>query len=502
MKKIIILLIISGFFFSLFPINAVLGNSYNPLFDGVVGYWGLNSDSGNIAIDSTDNHYNGTLINMENEDWVIGKVGNCLHFDDITETVDLGSIAGFIENFSIEFWVKFDVISSGMTIIKQHSGNKGWKITIGGGNKIYFYVYGVSSNNLAGSVLLPATWYHIVGIYKSDVLEIYVNNIKYFTNIVGNPIPSTNNCTLYGRGKLDEVVIYNKALTGDEVNYRYNDGNGISYHLTHKPNKPICIFPTDKKLNLDINISLKILVIDMDNDILNVSFYLNNIFLERISNVYNNTIVTSSNLSLEYSMMYHWYVVVEDEFFSVESNTFIFTTKSEPEPVIPNIPPEKPVLISPDNNSINLSVFVNLKAHVDDTDDELIFTMFFWESNQLIYSTITPTNFTIETLVLELEFNTLYSWYVVVTDFIDYNISDIYTFTTEIEVVEDEDNHIPPEIEFDYTILFIGICLAIIVFILEFCSNKLKIKRSNLLSVIELAIILIIIFIMIFLKFS
>ncbi|GAG28317.1 unnamed protein product, partial [marine sediment metagenome] len=234
-------------------------------------------------------------------------------------------------------------------------------------------------------------------------------------------------------------------------------------------------------------------------DSMNMSFYVDDTIFETYYNIANNTIVESSNLSLDYSRIYSWYVVVQDETYTVFSDTFIFSTESEPEPIIPNTSPEKPILISPDNNSINISKFTRLKSHVNDLDDDFLYVSFYWENNSEIQSLFSITNYTIQTSMLNLEYNTTYSWYVVVTDFIDFNISDIYTFRTEIEVI-DLDVIISPVTEPDYSILFIGICLAILIFVLEFFSEKLKIKRNKLLYTVELALIILVIFIMIFLK--
>lgn len=525
MKKIIMLLIILGLFFILFPVN-IISASDNPLESNVVAYWALDGDSGNIIIDSSPNHYDGISYNMENEDWVSGKLNNCLVFDGVNEyaRIDNLNCGDFERNqiFSVEAWINTSA-NHAQAIMSKWSPYEGWMFYLSSVGRVQFILAHTSTNRgfITGSVTVnDNTWHHIIitytGTSNMNDVKIYVDGVLDIFSIIGDntltgSILNTNGCTIGSRngvdlffvGLIDEVVIYNKELTQSDVDYRYNDGIGRGYSVNILPNKPICVSPIDRKLNVDIDTTLKVEVVDVDNDTMNVSFYLDNVIFETIYNVTNNTIVESSNLSLDYSKMYDWYAIVEDKDNSVQSDTFIFATKSEPESIIPNFSPKKPVLIFPNNNSINVSKFTRLKSYVDDFDDDFLYVNFYWENNSEIQSLFSITNYTIQTSMLNLEYNTTYSWYVVVTDFIDYNISDIYTFTTESESLEDEDDYLPSEIELeiDYTILLIGICLAIIVFALEFYSNKLKIKRSNLLSAIELALLLLIISIMIFLKF-
>lgn len=520
MKKILITLIIFGLFFSLIPINIGIAED-DPLLSDILGYWCLDCDSGTIAIDLTPNQNNGSLINMEDTDWVSGKLDNCLQFNGIDEYVDLGNIAEFEkdESFSFEFWFKTTTTSLEMIISKMLMPiTRGYFVGLQDG-KLNFGIYTASSGHYAQirtvNLFNDGIFYHLVATYDGSSLangmKIYVDNQNQATTIEGNNLDDTiintgnviiggRNDATYFNGLIDEVVIYNKELSPLEVEYRYNDGNGRPYN--HPPIKPICIQPVDKTMNINIDTTLKTKVIDIDNDTMNVSFYLGDIFVETFFDVSNNTILESSNLSLEYSKMYNWYVTAEDKRHSTQSDIFIFATESEPEPIIPNIPPEKPILISPDNNSINISKFTRLKSHVDDIDDDFLSVSFYWENNTEIQTMLSITNYTIQTYLLNLSYNTTYSWYVITTDFIDFNVSDTYTLTTEIEVIVEDDITPPTPLEIDYSILLIGICLAVIVFILEFLSNKLKIKRTNLLSAIELSLIIIIISIMIFLKFN
>ncbi len=75
------------------------------------------------------------------------------------------------------------------------------------------------------------TWYHIVGTYDNSQLKLYINSqIKAITNYSGNMISNNENLFIgrvgnsngyFTNGSIDDVRIYRRALTGDEVQILY-----------------------------------------------------------------------------------------------------------------------------------------------------------------------------------------------------------------------------------------------------------------------------------------
>ena len=108
---IVVLFFISYSLFSLFAYAATkttftLTVPSNNL--GLVGYWNLNDGSGASATDSSGNGNTGTLENMEAEDWVAGKFGKALSFDNTgNERVVAGNGASLqITNGTMAAWIK------------------------------------------------------------------------------------------------------------------------------------------------------------------------------------------------------------------------------------------------------------------------------------------------------------------------------------------------------------------------------------------------------------
>jgi len=101
-------------------------------------WYHLNESSGSLASDSSGNGRNGTLMNMEDIDWVAGKLNNCLVFDGVNEYVSCGDIADFerTDTFSLEAWVK--TTNTGQDILTRYSGGKGFISYVATAGKIYF----------------------------------------------------------------------------------------------------------------------------------------------------------------------------------------------------------------------------------------------------------------------------------------------------------------------------------------------------------------------------
>ncbi len=187
---------------------------------------------------------------------------------------------------------------------------------------------------------------------------------------------------------------------------------------------------------IDVSISgtkLKCHVYDSDDDLLNVTFYdgLNNI-IYNAQNQPDGQLVQTSDLTLSYDTEYLWYVVVNDSQLENNSDMWSFTTESEPYVPPENNAPDKAILISPENDSINISINTTLKVTVHDDDNDLM-NVSFYLNGTLIEWFIDSSNGVIESSNLSLEYNTTYFWYVNCSDGEFTTKSDVWSFTTELE---------------------------------------------------------------------
>jgi len=261
-------------------ISSSTGSLYQPVYgsdDGLVLYLpfseGMTSSSASIAYDRSPYGNDGTAIGMPmptrnatsgESGWATTtcKIGSCMTFDGTNDYVDAGDNNSLNPaRFSVEAWFYAENLVGNHDIIS--------KGTVGGGityfmmvsnEVIMFYVGGSSQVNSAyTSAIATSTWYHVVGVYDGANTKIYLNgNWKDDASTPLPPVSTSNNVYIGQRsggsnffdGLIDEVRIYNRALTADEIRTHYLRGaNTNGAVLADK----FRVIGTDNNINLQIN---------------------------------------------------------------------------------------------------------------------------------------------------------------------------------------------------------------------------------------------------------
>ena len=200
---------------------------------GLVSYWSFDEGKGEAVYDKAGKN-NGEIVNAE---WVSGKVGKALKFsgDSCYVSIPCSKSLDISDAITIEAWVR-------------HEGDdfKGWECILSKGDTAYrlhifpgTFVFDFGANIGGGFNDLQATespesgvWYHVAATYDGDKSCIYVNGKLSGSADWPGPI-DTNEFDLYigensesaGRffsGAIDEVKIYNRALSGVEIKDHYD----------------------------------------------------------------------------------------------------------------------------------------------------------------------------------------------------------------------------------------------------------------------------------------
>ena len=219
-----------------------------PSKENLVGYWAFNEGTGTTAFDNSGNSNHGTLVNMEEADWVDGVVGKCLDFDGVDEYVTIPNYYWAADtDFAISFWVNFTTYNSYQNVLSTCSntgGDDGWWVEFGTSRG--FTVVSNSSIFLEDNVqslagLSTGEWYHIV-IARSGTgtnnLKGYIDTVLFGQGSSNVAIGDITNPLLIGRyaagynslwlnGKADEVRIYSTALTASEIKALYDYPGGV-----------------------------------------------------------------------------------------------------------------------------------------------------------------------------------------------------------------------------------------------------------------------------------
>jgi len=97
-------------------------------------------------------------------------------------------------------------------------------------SQLLFQIQANARITIYSDILSQNVWYHIVGTYDGIKMRIYVNGVeKGSDNLSGNIAASSMNIgwgqdDRFWKGIIDEVRIYNRALSASEILERYNAG--------------------------------------------------------------------------------------------------------------------------------------------------------------------------------------------------------------------------------------------------------------------------------------
>ena len=191
----------------------------------------MDEGQGITAKDYSGNGNNGTLTNMDPAtDWVAGKNNGALDFDGSNDRISTSALTGKYSGLvSISAWVYHNSTSDWDDIVAGSCGDLLFGFN---SNTISF---GGQCNSPFGPVSYSATleggWHHVAGVYNGSTAKIYLDgNAVQSLNRSGSFTPSalgigsTPTGGEYFNGKLDDVRIYNYALSAEQVKQIMNDG--------------------------------------------------------------------------------------------------------------------------------------------------------------------------------------------------------------------------------------------------------------------------------------
>lgn len=220
---------------------------------GVVGYWSCNDYSGNKLKDYSGNNNDGTITGCT---FGVGKRAGALSFSGLlgTNYVDCGTATDCnftTSDFTIMFWANpatLNVSTAGnKDFCSVFMGNgsyqeKGWYMQVPGAPSNGSAIIFVTNQNTAhqficsnNGYLTVNTWQHIAVVRNGTVGRIYYNGaeVSYLTqdaitsptsatyNLLFGKYPADNNNYWYN-GLLDDITMYNKALSASDILTIYN----------------------------------------------------------------------------------------------------------------------------------------------------------------------------------------------------------------------------------------------------------------------------------------
>lgn len=242
------------------------------LIDNIVSYYNFEEASGDL--DDKKGSNDGTVSGATREQTGIIDYGYSFITNDY---VDLGTTFSsvFDGNFSISFWCKRGSTGDHVIMGNYDASYPGiFNLEFRNSNKLTVYWYNgtnASSDVSSATITDTSNFKHYVITRDGSTLKIYIDGSLDSTHTT-NTNDWTNNNMHFGadarqstrnlNGTLDEIGIWDKALSSSEVSSLYNSGDGFAYPFsdsttkTKTTNARITVADTtkDKTLNARIQI--------------------------------------------------------------------------------------------------------------------------------------------------------------------------------------------------------------------------------------------------------
>jgi len=211
---------------------------YASLRQGLVGAWCPSlGASGFRLIDRSGYNNHGVLTGMDpGTDWVASGGKGALDFDGVNDYVTTTNSVKSLP-FAISFWARNNTTGVLFSILSQAVNQwDGWYGGIGYITAVNFNSFGSTvTNSLADS----SVWQHHCYVVLDNVNAVYyVNGIPATGTL--NRTPSRGfysfaiGCSYravdrdnFANGQIDDVRIYNRAVTPSEIQLLYTGGRGI-----------------------------------------------------------------------------------------------------------------------------------------------------------------------------------------------------------------------------------------------------------------------------------
>lgn len=224
------------------------------LFEGLVSVWELDETSGTTAYDSYGSNDISSITDVAfNQN---GKIGNSFYFNGSSSNVQTPVTALGNGGFSFSFWLKHNfstttgydrIIAKGdMRFVSAYNTQEIAIQQYNTTNQMMAlmrdYYYKIAFQCYATTVMSTSSWYHYVVVFDGDFLKIYCNSTLEGTSaqfsgsqihnssypvMIGSHYPAQS-ITIY-KGYIDQVAIWDRALSAAEVAQLYNSGTGIAY---------------------------------------------------------------------------------------------------------------------------------------------------------------------------------------------------------------------------------------------------------------------------------
>lgn len=211
------------------------------LTTNLIRYFKCEDNAASIVVTDSTGNANGASARNTSSITTTGKIANSFDFVPASSDYILdGSPPDFsgTNPFSVSLWIYSDSNADCSYFwYTPNNSTSNIKIQQFTDNKVYFERGGVS----IGLNITTGAWTHYVMTYDGTNLIAYKNGIATSTGDT-NSLSSSTNILQFGRkntsgslfydGKMDEIGVWSRALSAEEVKRLYNGNGGLTYDFT------------------------------------------------------------------------------------------------------------------------------------------------------------------------------------------------------------------------------------------------------------------------------
>jgi hypothetical protein len=247
------------------------------LTNGLVAYYPFNGN----AKDASGNGNDGTVYGAVLANDRFGVPESAFHFNGTNAYIDCGtnSVLRFTNALTLAAWVNISgpgsanyYGQSGVGTVINKEGE--YQLLYANGELLWFFAnqdpgwLGVGGQYVPG-VLPTNVWQHVVVTYTNGIVITYLNGAR--TNAydgccaIGDVYPELNNLWIGGRqqepdyfnGSIDDIRLYNRALSTNEVQqlYAYESQPMVSLKKAVKPSFSNLFLGTNYQLQVSTDLS-------------------------------------------------------------------------------------------------------------------------------------------------------------------------------------------------------------------------------------------------------
>ena len=224
--------------------------------DGLAGYWKLDEEGGASAADSSGNGLSGTVYGSPSS-IESGAAGRAYGFGG-SDYISLGNPSSFPDGASPRSmcgWGRPDSLAGGFAWIASYGTAGTGQAMFIGRNGATLYGGGYGDDLSASNVWTAGNWTQACLTYDGATARLYANgqqvasgakswNLARGVAYIGKQV----NGAEYWTGAIDDVRIYNRALSASEVSHLYSNPSNLLYVV----NEPSCSYGSGEVQSLTV----------------------------------------------------------------------------------------------------------------------------------------------------------------------------------------------------------------------------------------------------------